>query len=357
MAQAERSRSYLVYPQREQLIPNKNLRSQKGSNLHMIVLRSSLRESSPNGHWSVPTTPTLVNLYNHEDDFNHHQQQAKKSIMARVKEKAKKWRQMFVKKRHGDKENSVTPPWGVSLDEADEEDPDYHGSPKYEPEMALDSYEDSASDNQSTIHFPSPSEKSTIPQLSTFDREIGMKQANDGHRQPQSDHGGDVKVVPAPPETTVITPTADKTMVKDKYLPQPPVGDGGDNDKTLSETVSETLAPAYAMISEATQALSSKIQESGPRYETTARQVWDKGVSMKEYLMQKLEPREEDKALCEVITDAVSPRNVRHSFADVGIASNRKEPVSSLMAKKEPIPLTDPHSGRQIAAVRTHTTY
>ncbi|URD84415.1 hypothetical protein MUK42_04747, partial [Musa troglodytarum] len=287
-------------------------------------------ESSPNGHWSVPTTPTLVNLYNHEDDFNHHQQQAKKSIMARVKEKAKKWRQMFVKKRHGDKENSVTPPWGVSLDEADEEDPDYHGSPK----MALDSYEDSASDNQSTIHFPSPSEKSTITQLSTFDREIGMKQANDGHRQPQSDHGGDVKVVPAPPETTVITPTADKTMVKDKYLPQPPVGDGGDNDKTLSETVSEMLAPAYAMISEATQALSSKIQESGPRYETTARQVWDKGVSMKEYLRQKLEPREEDKALCEVITDAVSPRNVRHSFADVGIASNRKEPVSSLMAKK-----------------------
>ncbi|RWW66777.1 hypothetical protein BHE74_00025845 [Ensete ventricosum] len=180
-----------------------------------------------------------------------------------------------------------------------------------------------------------------------------MKEANDGHRQAASDHGGEVKVIPAPPETTVITPTADKTMVKNKYLLQPPVSKGGENDKTLSETVSETLAPAYAMISEATQVLSSKIQESGPRYETTTKQVWDKGVSMKEYLMQKLEPREEDKALCEVITDAVNPRNVRHSLADVGIASNRKEPISSLMAKEEPIPLNDPHSGRQIAQVLT----
>ncbi|CAL9069878.1 unnamed protein product [Musa banksii] len=344
MAQPERSRSYPVYPQREQLIPNKNLRSRKG-------------ESSPNGHWLAPTTPTLVNLYNDEDDFSHHQQQAKKSIMVRVKEKAKKWRQMLVKKRHGGKENSVTPPWGVSLDEADEEDPNYQGAPKYEPEMALDSYEDSASDDQSTTHYPSPSENSTITQLSAFDREIEMKQANDGHRQPASDHGGDVKVIPAPPETTVITPTNDKTMVKDKYLPQPPVSNGGDNDKTLSETVTETLAPVYTMISKATQALSSKIQESGPRYETTAKQVWDKGVSMKEYLMQKLEPREEDKALRDVITDAVTPRNVRHSFADVGIASNRKEPVSSLMAKEEPIPLADPRSGRKIAQVRTFTTY
>ncbi|KAK1322067.1 Low-temperature-induced 65 kDa protein [Acorus calamus] len=48
--------------------------------------------------------------------------------------------------------------------------------------------------------------------------------------------------------------------------------------------------------------------ERGGSDETTGSQLWDKGVSVKEYLMQKLEPGEEERALSQVISDTISPK-------------------------------------------------
>lgn len=113
---------------------------------------------------------------------------------------------------------------------------------------------------------------------------------------------------------------------------QNPVGERGGTDKTLTETVTEMLAPAYAMVSEARQKIASKIQSPGSGYELGAQQMWDKGISVKEYLMHKLEPGEEDRALCQVITDAVSPREAQ---GEAGIVEKVKEAVSSLLGREE----------------------
>lgn len=78
-------------------------------------------------YWPTPTTPAFGFGYDREYEHDHH---AKKSVLAKVKDKAKKWRQFLTRKRHGHDDANWTPPWGVSLDEDDdEEDPEYHGAP------------------------------------------------------------------------------------------------------------------------------------------------------------------------------------------------------------------------------------
>ncbi|WOL16511.1 hypothetical protein Cni_G25298 [Canna indica] len=289
----------------------------------------------PNAWSSAPPTPTLRNFYAHEDYYgdDYHQHQAKKSLMTRVKERAKKWRQVLVRRRSPKREDdNATPPWGVSLEEADEEDDSdhLHGAPR----IGVDGYEDSDSEKNSTIHYPSPCTDNLTA------REAEMKLGNDVRKQPAG---------------------SDQTAaVKDAAAGNADCVDAG--NKSLGETVTDSLAPAYAVVSEATQAIASRIQESArPSCESAAKQVWEKGVSMKEYLLQKLEPTEEDRALCQVITSAVSPRTRSHEFAEAGAFGNN-EALSSLsssssssMAKEveadsaiadSPIPIsTNPHSG------------
>ncbi|XP_074348974.1 uncharacterized protein LOC141688117 [Apium graveolens] len=124
--------------------------------------------------------------------------------------------------------------------------------------------------------------------------------------------------------------------------------------KTMTETVSEKLVPAacnvvctatYA-VSNATSAITSKI--SNLTVETTGStdktsnsssgdassgsggqtHMYDKGVSVKEYLMQKLEPGEDEKALSQVIKDAISPK----ASDQVGmVVEKMKEAVNSYL--------------------------
>lgn len=75
---------------------------------------------------SPHTTPTICK--DHELEYDQSPSQ-KKSVITKVKEKAKKWRSTLSKKKHNDDDNT-TPSWGVSLDDAeDEEDPEYLGAP------------------------------------------------------------------------------------------------------------------------------------------------------------------------------------------------------------------------------------
>ncbi|KAK1298987.1 Low-temperature-induced 65 kDa protein [Acorus calamus] len=225
-----------------------------------------------------------------EDDQSHHH--VKKSVLAMVKEKARRWRQRLAKKRRGHDEESVggsstTPSWGVSLEEYEEyneEDPEYHGAPMYESELAPDEYK------ETTQH---------------------------------------------PPVTVVLPdkPILDSIAVREETII---VDDTGDS-KTITETVSEMLAPAYAMVSDATQMLASKIQSSpsqsserGGLDETTGSQLWDKGVSVKEYLIQKLEPGEEERALSQVISDTISPKK-GGADGEVGVMEKLRETVASML--------------------------
>ncbi|XP_042476231.1 uncharacterized protein LOC122057932 [Macadamia integrifolia] len=74
--------------------------------------------------WSAPTTPSL-GLY--EED---HSQHSKKSVLAKVKDRAKKWKHTLSKKKHNPDDNT-TPTWGVKLEDDDdqEDEPEYLGAP------------------------------------------------------------------------------------------------------------------------------------------------------------------------------------------------------------------------------------
>lgn len=129
---------------------------------------------------------------------------------------------------------------------------------------------------------------------------------------------------------------------------------------TVSDTVTEKLSPACAKVSDATHVIASKIQgltistQNGTKTnknmtanepdtytsdvkvddQTSPRgQIWDKGVSVKEYIKNKFEPGEDEKALSEVITNAVSPRK---SPREGGVVEKVKEAVSSLLWHEEP---------------------
>ncbi|XP_038989051.1 uncharacterized protein LOC103716775 [Phoenix dactylifera] len=278
-----------------------------------------------NGHRSAPVTPTFASGFDFEDDHDHHHE--KKSVLTKVKEKARKWRHVLAKKKHGHDNDNPTPPWGVSLDEEDDEqDPEYHGAPMYESETVPDAYKEGTSQHRSTaVQSPSALEKSVVFQHDNADKEPEMKQGDDMLEQPVLHHLDAIKETSCPHA---------KSLLHSPAAHQDPVGESG-TDKTLAETVTGMLAPAYTMVSGATQMIASKIQSPGTGYESGAKQMYDKGISVREYLMHKLEPGEEDRALCQVITEAVSPRNAGQAQREVGVAEKVKEAVSSLLGREE----------------------
>lgn len=146
-------------------------------------------------------------------------------------------------------------------------------------------------------------------------------------------------------------------------------------NKTFTSTVTEKLAPAYNAVSDATAMITSKIQnisgsapaqtpapaqtsspasapataERSPKFydapvsalakapetaEDTSpgKQIWDKGVSVKEYLMQKLEPGDDERALSQVISDAMSPGRAP---GDAGVVEKVRGAVTSLLRKED----------------------
>ncbi|XP_010937576.1 uncharacterized protein [Elaeis guineensis] len=287
--------------------------------------------------------------FDFEDDHDHHH--VKKSVLSKVKEKARKWRNLLAKKKHGHDDDNPTPPWGVTLDEEDDEqDPEYHGAPMYESETAPDTYKDGTSQHPSAVlQSPIALEKSVVFQRDNADKEPEMKQGNDMLEPPVLHHLDAIKETSSPHATS---------LSHSMPAHQDPVGESG-TDKTLPETVTEMLAPAYNMVSEATQMIASKIQSPGTGQELGAKQMWDKGISVKEYLMHKLEPGEEDRALCQVITEAVSPRNTGEAQGEAGIVEKVKEAVSSLLGREElretPIPVcTNPPADQRPIQVSTN---
>lgn len=129
--------------------------------------------------------------------------------------------------------------------------------------------------------------------------------------------------------------------------------------KTITETVTERLAPAYAAVSDATQAFASKISNltlsNADNHESDIQKTpknvhfgnvnrqnvdqnataltspvkkWDKGVSVKEYFAEKFEPGEGERSLSQIITEAMSPRH--SSSSDIGnvkcISSKKLKP-------------------------------
>ncbi|KAJ6755334.1 LOW-TEMPERATURE-INDUCED PROTEIN [Salix purpurea] len=162
---------------------------------------------------SPHTTPTICK--DHELEYDQSPSQ-KKSVITKVKEKAKKWRSTLSKKKHNDDDNT-TPSWGVSLDDAeDEEDPEYLGAPMYESEMAPERYKETARQNPRAV--PVISEAHVLPGSLTC------------------------------AEDRPVTETVSEEQENEK------------SPKTLTQTVAEKLAPAYSTVSVGAHAIASKIQ-------------------------------------------------------------------------------------------------
>nr|XP_027088809.1 sialidase-like isoform X2 [Coffea arabica] len=313
MAQLEVSRKYAETP------------TPKTPKAQSLTFEQLLQDDEAS--WQHSTSPTLARNHYHDEDLSPHNN--KKSVLTKVKERARKLRQSFSGKKKHDDENhetpdgNTTPPWGVSLDDSydDEEDEDaeYLGAPMYESELAPEIYRETA--RQHPRADPVVSEKHLFP--TSIKHEDG-------------DEG------------------------KDKAAAV---------SKTITETVSEKLAPAYAKVSDATQLIASKIagltisspedQEKHANPDTEhlpaddvknidrsseirehlgnwSPQKWDKGVSVKEYFMNKIEPGEDDRALSQAISEAISPRK---SPRDMGMVEKVREAVTSFLRHDE-----HPHS-------------
>ncbi|KAK4719996.1 hypothetical protein R3W88_018334 [Solanum pinnatisectum] len=267
--------------------------------------------------WSTSSSPTAY--YDHEEYTPTH---GKKSVISKVKEKAKKLKHSLSGRKKMQEndvhDDSNTPSWGVTLDDDDEEDvdPEYLGAPMYESELAPEPLKEAA--RQHPRADPVLSEKHVTP------RSIKRNQVfeHDNNRE---------------------------------KLPDSP-------SKTITETVTERLAPAYAAVSDATHAFASKISnltlsntdnhesdiqktpknvhfanvnklgqnvDQNPNALTSPVKKWDKGISVKEYFAEKFEPGEGERSLSQIITEAMSPRH--SSSSDIGMMEKMKGAVTSFI--------------------------
>ncbi|GAB4824442.1 hypothetical protein Ancab_007327 [Ancistrocladus abbreviatus] len=400
-----------------------------------------LQADSPSG-WS----PTFGKSHDLEED--HFPRGKKLSVIAKVKEKAKKWRQSFLRRRHGDQ----TPSWGVALDDDEvDEDPEYLGAPMYESEHAPEGYKENARQhpradpvisekhvlaNTVKSHADQEKEKPLTPAEKTMAEDENGKPPSPPAKKTTAD---DRKVKPpavkktvddedqkgrppSPPKKTVtkdekekLDSTNEKSVTEEETGRQPnsmstavgkerhassekPITEEGkgklpssgksmadgekenpsssnkstaedvevkvpNSEKALTETVTEKLAPAYATISEATHTITSKLQgltvsilpgESAREDAMTEEQNWDMGVSVKEYIRNKLEPGEDEKALSQVISDAISSKKTPE---DKGVMEKVKEAMASLLQKEEPAaqasPLRTSNSSKHIPVSTT----
>ncbi|KAM3739815.1 hypothetical protein ACB098_08G050600 [Castanea mollissima] len=238
--------------------------------------------------WS-PNSPSTTFGRDHDPEEDHAHPQ-KKSVLTKVKEKAKKLRNTLSNKKRNSEDDNTTPSWGVSLDdyeeeEEEEEDAEYLGAPMYESELAPETYRETARQHPRAI--PVISEKHVPSSSVNCDAEQEKEKTT------------------SPNKTITETVTE-----REAIAPQPLSG------QTVPQTYSSSFAPEIGT------------------HANTSEQIWDKGVSVKEYLMHKLEPGEDERALSQVISEAISPRS-RRTPGDIGVVEKVREAVTSLLRHEE----------------------
>ncbi|CAN1329235.1 hypothetical protein LINPERPRIM_LOCUS34608 [Linum perenne] len=340
--------------------------------------------------------------------------QQKKSVLAKVKEKAKKWGRSLSKKKHNDDganhAGNTTPSWGVSLDDEDDDEPENLGAPMYETEVASIGYRNAARarPRNQPHHAPAlsaplvlekPASTATTTTSSSLDSRRNKSPTSKMHiaagKQPQVSQmtlAETLKEKPAPPQPhnapKAIPSEAQNLSVSTSSAPsgtKPELQAPGSTSSSSSTSRQEvaiggTIKPsapssAPAAASSVTWKHSPEVKpNSAPKQSapgplnleqaapapiatkpanpeataehpraysapapgegaaldtgrTNSEQIWDKGVSVKEYILNKLEPSEDAKALSRVISQAMSPRKAP---GDAGVVEKVKEVVSSL---------------------------
>lgn len=145
---------------------------------------------------------------------------------------------------------------------------------------------------------------------------------------PSSTFSGENRIFKTPSEIRSLTKTVSDLGVirsrRDIHHSNNTSVDGG--KPAMVRTLGEMLAPGYnAGASEGARAARGRGSRGDQEH------VWDKGVSVTEYLKQKLEPGEEEKALSQVISQAMITTKAGAAQAEAGVVEKVKEAVSSLL--------------------------
>ncbi|KAM1998938.1 uncharacterized protein LOC126591136 isoform X2 [Malus sylvestris] len=223
------------------------------------VLRST---SSP----SSTSSSSPVGHHDGEEDHGHHH---KKSVLTKVKEKAKKLKHSLSnKKKHSEGDNS-TPTWGASPveHEDEEQDAEYLGAPMYESEMAPEGYKETAKLQPRAV--PVISEKHVLPSSVTPGFEHDKEKPPSPNKtvtkiacakplSPREVITGTVATKPCSPKEAVTGTVATKPA--DSPSKSTEIAKTSSPNKTIAETVTEKLGPAYATVSDTTYAIASKIE-------------------------------------------------------------------------------------------------
>ncbi|CAK8576093.1 unnamed protein product [Lathyrus sativus] len=327
-------------------------------------------KSSSSSACSSPSSPffqRMMHLDSEEDHGQNHSQ--KKSVITKVKEKAKKLRHSLSKKRHEDWNINSPPSSAGHEGDGAEEDAEHHGATLYESEMAHEGHKEYTRQHSRLTpvtpqkHILSNAEKLGLEHAreKTLIRSLSKKitqPATTATTAPTL--SGPSKIITKTSPEKNQTPAHAEGSETAQYITSKihglSVSKPGENhnssptDATANKQVSLSLltsrtppAKMPSQIAPSTPRASSNPVETSPpsppasappspSNNTPPSQIWDKGVSVKEYLMNKFEPGEDEKALSRVISEAMSPRRTP---GDVGVIEKVREAVTSLLRTEE----------------------
>ncbi|KAI3801494.1 hypothetical protein L1987_29599 [Smallanthus sonchifolius] len=246
-----------------------------------------------------------------QDDTNSHN---KKSVLAKVKEKAKKLKNSLRRKKHNDTNESSCPAIrssGVGPKDKGEEDAEHY----------------SAQVNESK-HTP---DTNTQPLASTsvehLDQKLDAKQYKEEHFK-----------IHAPSDPSADADTKNHT---EKTMDVP-------KGHEFPERNSRFSSGLMVSTPESRENKFDRSVEVGENMKSKS-QMRDKSVSVKEYLMHKFEPGEDERALSKVITQAISPR--RDKVRDAMSSFLKNEESSEVNFKSKSLPAST-NIGSKIAPIK-----
>ncbi|KAI9081844.1 hypothetical protein K1719_036106 [Acacia pycnantha] len=251
------------------------------------------------------------------------------SVLTKVKEKAKKLRHTLSKKKHDD--NAI--PFPLVDDDVDQ-DTEYLGAPMYESELAPEQYKEKA---RQRPRANAMSEKHGQPSC--------VKSRVEGDKEASPSPSKSKKIAAhnaaGQSETTPDSTVTQSFPSKFSGLSVEPPERASSSAPTTPRKVSSPKTPKAKTASKAfhdasnmpPHASSAPATPQGSAPNGYRDQIWDKGISVKEYLMNKFEPGEDDRALSQVISEAISPRKAPR---DKGVVEKFRDAVTSLLRNDEP---------------------
>ncbi|CAH1432483.1 unnamed protein product [Lactuca virosa] len=264
--------------------------------------------------WSHISTEKLKKNKNQEHNGNDHNK--KSSVLAKVKEKAKKLKHSLSIKKH--RHENDPPSTSVTCN-------------------AITSSEDKGGEN-AEFHSPRMSTSKHIP-------DTNKQEARD---HPREAH---IPITEKHSPTSKDEPTCSSNTIKNSHSKNGELTDdanhqvtstvGAHNDvnnqaATTADAAKENDLPEsssrFSNLTVSTAGKDERSTEEGENMKT-----WERGVSVKEYLLQKFEPGEDERALSQIITQTISPRR-----------DKVREAMSSFLKTEEPSESTSKISNSEV---------